>query len=307
MSPLRLLAKHLALGILATLGVLTAVFAMFTLTDGRAAHDETGFGPGTMTGEETVFELYLTVVWNAMTLQWGRAAGGPPNAFTYTYEAGDPVAPLVFGSLARTAAYVIPAIAIGISIAVIFGLYVALRPESRLASVSMGSSYLLFAVPSFWVGGIALSVTLDGPVEYSPVVFEHVLPIALVTTTVLGAYVSYARAHALEYATAEFVRLVEAKGAGPVRIARHVLRNAAIPIVSMVFTEALGLLVLSVFVVEVLFAIEGIGLLLFGAADARDIPVLLGSVLVIVGIGVLTNALQDLSYGVLDPRVGTSQ
>jgi peptide/nickel transport system permease protein len=73
----------------------------------------------------------------------------------------------------------------------------------------------------------------------------------------------------------------------------------------MLFTEVLGLLVLTVFVVEVLFGIDGFGLLLFEAIDQRDLPVLLGGTMVVVAVGVGGNVLQDVAYSVLDPRVDT--
>ena len=109
----------------------------------------------------------------------------------------------------------------------------------------------------------------------------------------------------MEYAASDFVKLVRAKGASNRRVAVHVLRNAAIPVFSMLFTEALGLLVLSVFVIEVLFGIDGFGLLLFRAVEDRDLPVLLGGTVVTIGVGVLGNIVQDVSYSVLDPRVDT--
>ena len=122
----------------------------------------------------------------------------------------------------------------------------------------------------------------------------------------LGGVVSYARAHATEYATADFVRLVEATGGSRLRVAAHVLRNAAVPIFSLVFTEALALLVLAVFVVEAVFGIGGFGSLLLQSVDQRDLPVLLGGTLVIIAVGVAGNVVQDLSYSVLDPRIDTS-
>ncbi|MEM4780973.1 MAG: ABC transporter permease [Halalkalicoccus sp.] len=186
-------------------------------------------------------------------------------------------------------------------------MYAALNPESRIANGGRGTTYLLFSLPNFWLGGMALSATrgVEPVFAYSPLVFEHALPIVLTATTLLGGYASYARAYSMEHAAAEFVTLVRAKGAGPLRIARHVLRNAAIPLFSMAFTEALALLVLAVFVVETLFGIEGFGLLLLDAVYARDLPVLLGATLVVVAVGVAGNVIQDLSYHLLDPRVDT--
>ena len=73
----------------------------------------------------------------------------------------------------------------------------------------------------------------------------------------------------------------------------------------MLFTEVLTLLVLAVFVIEALFGIEGLGLVLVRAIETRDLPVLLGGTVVIIGIGVVGSVVQDLSYRALDPRVDT--
>ena len=67
--------------------------------------------------------------------------------------------------------------------------------------------------------------------------------------------------------------------------------------------EALGLLVLATFVIEVLFGIDGFGLLLLEAVNERDLPVLLGGTVAIIGVGVVGNVIQDVAYGYLDPRV----
>ena len=83
------------------------------------------------------------------------------------------------------------------------------------------------------------------------------------------------------------------------------LRNASIPLISLLFTETLALLALAVFVIEALFAIDGFGLLFYNAIWTRDLPVLMGGTMVIVTVGVAGNVLQDIAYSVLDPRVDT--
>jgi peptide/nickel transport system permease protein len=160
-------------------------------------------------------------------------------------------------------------------------------------------------LPNFWVGGLLVSFAVGEVIPRTLLVFDHLLPILLTATTLLGGLVSYARAHATEYATADLVRLVEATGGSRLRVATHVLRNAAVPIFSLVFTEVLALLVLAVFVVEAAFGIDGFGSLLLRSVDQRDLPVLLGGTLVIIAVGVAGNVVQDLSYSVLDPRIDT--
>ena len=186
------------------------------------------------------------------------------------------------------------------------GVYAALNPRSRLANSSRIGTYAMFAVPSFWLGGMYIGAIYGGSLGWNAMLARYILPVVLVTMTLLGGYVSYSRAYALEHASTQSISLVRAKGAGPLLIARHVVRNAAIPLFSMLFTEVLGLLILSIFVIEMVFGIEGFGVIFFFAIDARDMPVLLGSTMVVIFVGILGNIVQDISYHYLDPRVDDS-
>jgi peptide/nickel transport system permease protein len=307
----RIFARRIALGAAAAWGVLTTVFLLFTATKDWVLAEEVGLLRWGQADESEIaavrqeylasrgldrplWQQYLDWMGNMATLNWGES-----------FQTGEAVVPIVADAAARTAVYVLPAIALAVALGLVVGLYAAMRPESRLVAAGRGTSYLFFALPAFWVGGMFLAAAGTDLLGGSPLLFDHVLPVALTTATLLGGYVSYTRAHAVEYASAEFVKLVRAKGASDRRVATHVLRNAAIPVFSMLFTEALGLLVLSVFVIEVLFGIEGFGMILFQAVEARDLPVLLGGTMLIIAVGVLGNVVQDVSYTVLDPRVDT--
>lgn len=325
----RLVAKRIAMGLVAAWAVLTAVFAAFTLSRDWIAEQIAGsmrYGGADEAAVDRALERYLAThgldrpLWeqyldwlgNMLTLEWGESffvtAGGAGSMPQSTaFETGNPVLPMVAAATERTAMYVLPAIAVAILIGLLVGLYAALRPDGRLARAGPTTAYLWFAVPNFWVGGMLLSLAAGDVLPAPAVVFDHLLPIALTATTLVGGYVSYSRAYSLEYASSEFVKLVRAKGAGPRRIATHIVRNAAIPLVSMLFTEVLSLLVLAVFVIESLFGIDGFGSLLFEAVHMRDLPVVLGCTLVIIAVGIAGNVAQDLAYRYLDPRVDTAR
>lgn len=311
MSLVRLFTKRLLLGLLAAWAVLTTVFGLFALTDDWVLQARVGLLKWASAEEEVisaaresyfsarglnqpVYERYVGWLADMLTLQWGQS-----------FVTDEAVLSMVADAAVRTGMYVLPALVIALTLGVAIGLYAALRPDSRLANTGRIGTYALFAVPGFWIGGLALSMTYTDILPRSPLVFDHLFPIALTTMALLGGYVSYARSHSLEYVSSEFVKLVRAKGGSPREVARHVVRNAAIPLFSMVFTEALALLVLTVFVVESLFGIEGFGSLLIDAVDQRDIPVMLGGTMAIIAVGVGGNIVQDFSYSVLDPRVDT--
>lgn len=240
-------------------------------------------------------ESYANWMLDMFTLRWGRST-----------ETGDVVTTLVLESVLRTAAYVLPAMAIAVVTGLALGVYAAMRRGSRGEEAGRAVTYVLFGLPNFWIGAVILlllGIPLYG--GDGSVVSEHLLPVALLSTTLLAGQVSYARSESLEYVSADFVKLVRAKGGSDRLVARHVLRNAAIPMFSLFFTEMLAVLVISVFVIEYLFGIAGFGTVLYDAVVTRDFPVVLGSTLVVIAIGVLGNVVQDVGYGVLDPRVDT--
>lgn len=318
----RLLARRVALGILAAWVLLTAVFVAFRATENwqlLARLGAASSGGASMERLEEIRREYLRgrdlegslldqyVDWmgNMVTFQWGESL-----------ESGREVLPLVASGAATTASYVLPAVALGMTVALAVGLYSALHEGSRRERGLRGVVYLGLGLPSFWVGAFLLVASglsipfgwgfesTRSPVEL-PLLFQWVLPVVLVATTFVAAVASYARAYSLQYATGDVAKLVRAKGGGRRAVARHVLRNAAIPIVSLAFTETLALLALSVFVIESLFGLEGLGLLFYNAVWTRDLPILMGVSLVFIAAAVAGNVLQDVAYETLDPRVDT--
>lgn len=309
MRVLRILARRIALGVVAAWAILSTIFALFTLTDDWVIGAEIGKLRWVGEDEATIeaarqsylsargldrplTEVYVDWMANMVTLEWGQS-----------FASGEEVLPMVADATLRTATYVLPALVVAVGIGLAVGLYAAMNPDRRFTGVSLGTAYVLFAVPNFWLGGMLAALASAGTIPESAWLFDHALPILLTATTLLGGYVSYTRAYSAEFAATDFVKLVRAKGASRLRVGKHVIRNAAIPVFSMLFTEALALLLLTVFVIERLFGIPGFGTLLLGAVESRDIPVLLGSTVVITGVGVVGTILQDLSYGFLDPRV----
>ena len=307
----RMIARRVGMGLVAAWAILSVVFALFTLTDDWVFDQETVPLRWAGADEEVLeavqeeyfaargldgsfLENYASWMLDMVLLNWHDS-----------FLTDEPAFDRVMESVVVTGTYVVPSVLIAITAGITIGVYTALHPDSRLANLGTAATYLLFALPSFWVGGMLISYVITGHVGYSYTLLNFVLPVAFTTVALLGGYVSYARAHSMEYASADFVKLVKAKGGSRVDLAVHVARNSAIPFFSMLFTEALGLLVLAIFVIEVLFGIEGFGLVLFESVNERDLPVLLGGTVVIIAVGVLGSIIQDVSYSVLDPRVDT--
>lgn len=237
---------------------------------------------------------------NIVTLDWGTSevAGGIGSSASVTQVLAD--------RLPVTLAYVVPAMAFALVGGVGLGVYSTLNPGSLADRLLSGGVYLGYGVPNYWIAVVALLVVPAGLVELlggSRTFTTLVLPAAVLGTSLLAGQVRYARAESREYVNTDFLKLVRAKGAADRHVAAHLLRNAALPIFSLFFSDLLGVLVVNVFVLETVIGIPGIGRIGLRAVQARDLSLVIGISIVFAVVGVLANLLQDLAYFALDPRI----
>ena len=226
-----------------------------------------------------------------MTLNWGVSP-------TYEMKVTD----LLAQRLPKTAMYVVPAMVLSVLGGLAIGLTSAMSHNSMLDKLGTFGSYLGLSLPNYFLA-IVLTTVLAGKFLAPGYLIGVVYPTLVLSTTLLAGQVQHMRAKGLEYANEEFIKLVRAKGASNWRVARHIARNAAIPLLSLFFVDMLGVVVLNVFVLEAVFGIQGIGTLAIGAFTSRDLPVLLGVTTVVMIVGIFGNLLQDFAYTALDPRV----
>lgn len=242
-----------------------------------------------------VHERYVRWLIDVATLDWGQS---------YTQNAQ--VTTVLERTIPTTLAYVLPAMAFALVGGVGLGVYSALNPGTRVERLLSGGFYLGYGIPNYWLAIVVLLLGGAGVAEafVSPSVFRDVvLPAGVLGTSLLAGQLRYARAESSEYVNTEFVKLVRAKGASTRRVGWHVLRNAALPLVSLFFADLLGVLVVNVFVLETVLDIGGIGGVGLIAVQQRDMPLILGVAMVIAFAGIVGNLLQDLAYVGLDPRV----
>ena len=207
------------------------------------------------------------------------------------------------------------AILIGLMIALPVGVYSAIRQDTAGDYIARSFSILLLAIPSFWLGTMVVvipSILWGWSPEVSYIPFWDDpwgnLKQMLVPAAVLGAALSavtmrMTRTMMLEVLRQDYIRTATAKGL-PERLVvfRHALRNALIPVVTLIGLQA-PLVIGGAVIIEQIFGIPGMGTLLLDAVSQRDYPVITG-VFLVVGLAVmLINLLVDLSYGLLDPRV----
>jgi peptide/nickel transport system permease protein len=162
-------------------------------------------------------------------------------------------------------------------------------------------SVVLGWLPSFGMESVGAGYT--GWRRALDVAAHLVLPAATLGLVYGAIYVQLTRAAMLEVIEREFVRTARAKGASDRRVMiRHVLRNALLPVVTLGGLQ-LGQLAGGALVTEIVFAWPGLGGLMYDALLQRDYPVLLGLLAVVAALVVLFNALTDLLYGIVDPRI----
>jgi peptide/nickel transport system permease protein len=201
------------------------------------------------------------------------------------------------------------------------GILSALRRYTFFDYLTTTVSFLGIAIPSFWFALMLMfvfsysldwlpSVGLSDPrASYSGLeavadrALHLVMPVAVLALTSTASMTRYVRAAMLDVVGQDYVRTAQAKGLGErTVIGVHALKNAAIPIVTVLALELPDLFIGAV-IVESVFAISGMGRLFIESANLRDYPVLMGVLMIAATLVVALNLLADLLYAVLDPRI----
>ena len=206
-------------------------------------------------------------------------------------------------------------ILVSLLIGIPVGVYSAIRQDTTGDYVTRSLSILMLAIPGFWLGTLVMvfpSIWWGWSPELRYVPFFHDpvqnLRMMLVPAAILGAGLSaytmrLMRTTMLEVMRQDYIRTAWAKGLSETLVVmRHALRNALIPVVTLVGVEVAAIIGIAV-ILEQIFVLPGMGLLLIEAVGTRDYPVITGIFLMVGVCVVLINLLVDLSYGLLDPKV----
>ena len=246
------------------------------------------------------------------------AAGRPAN-FGFSYKLNQSVGTLLKERLPKTLVLNLLALVLTLIVAIPIGVYQAVRRNKPFDYVTTGISFILYAAPVFFLGVIMIVIfsqdlgwfppeapQSDGVGPIFTQASAIVLPVITLALLSIAGFSRYMRSSVLDNINQDYVRTARAKGASSWRVlTRHVLRNALIPIVTLVGL-ALPDLFAGALIIESLFNFPGMGLLFWQSAQSSDYPVELGVVLVTAVATVLGNLLSDVFYAVLDPRVRLS-
>jgi peptide/nickel transport system permease protein len=228
------------------------------------------------------------------------------------------------------------ALSLATLIGVPVGVIASLRPGGSFDNVAMTFTLFGVSMPIFWLG-LMLLLLFGATLDWLPIgglsevgmepprvtgmsiidaaltgnrsmlwdALRHlVLPACTLATIPLALIARITRAEMLATATQDHVRTARAKGLPRGRVVlRHILRNALIPIVTVIGLQ-LGLLLSGAVLTETIFSLPGLGRLMVDSIQSRDYPVVQAGALVIAVVFVLVNLAVDLSYTLLDPRIG---
>ncbi len=249
-------------------------------------------------------EQYVRWVWGVLQGDFGKSLWQ-----------STPVLEQVLQRLPVTFELGLMALIVGLLIALPIGVYSAIRQDTAGDVAARSFSILMLAVPNFWMGTMVMvfpSIWWGWSPEVNYVKFsdapwqnmkQMIVPALVLGTALSAITMRMTRTMMLEVLRQDYIRTAWAKGL-PERLVvmRHALRNALIPVVTLIGLQA-PLLIGGAVILEQIFVIPGMGLLLLEAVSQRDYPIITG-VFLVVGLAVmLINLVVDLSYGFLDPRV----
>jgi peptide/nickel transport system permease protein len=228
---------------------------------------------------------------------------------------GLPVSTLIGQRAGTTVSLTTLAMVISVGIGVPLGILAAWRQGSWLDRLVMMLAVSGFSMPVFWLGFLLVYVFAISfhwlPVQgYRPLgdglwpFLRHlILPAVTLSVVYLALIARMTRASMLNVLSEDYIRTAFAKGLAPRRVlVRHALKNASLPVVTIIGI-GFALLIGGAVVTESVFALPGLGRLTVDAIIKRDYPVIQGVVLVVSGVYVLINLVIDMLYVVLDPRI----
>ncbi len=246
---------------------------------------------------------------------WRWASGAAQGDLGDSVRNAEPVASILRDAAPITLELVFLSLIISVLVGVPLGVVSAVRRDGSSDYLARVAGLIGVSIPSFWLATLLLLFTSRvfgwvPPLTYvSPLddlganLSQFILPAISISVFTMAIVMRMVRATMLEVLSQDYVRTARAKGA-PRRsvVYRHALRNALIPVVTVVGFEV-GVLMSGAAIVEIIFGLPGIGNLLLQAIFSRDYPLIQSTTMLIAIIFITFNLIVDLIYGFLDPRI----
>lgn len=297
--------KRLLLMIPVILGISFIVFSIMSLTPGSPAK----IILGDLASKESIEKLneelgfnrpflvrYFDYVKNALKGDFGRS-----------YRTGLPVMKEIAQRFPTTIKLAFYSVLIATLVGIPVGIVSAVRQYSIIDSVSTILALIFISIPSFWLGLMLMllfALHLGWfPTFGSETPIHFVLPALTTCASTLAILLRMTRSTMLEVIRQDYVRTARAKGATERRvILKHCLRNALIPIVTVIGVS-FGYMLGGAIIAESVFGLSGIGQLMLNAVRTKDIPIVMATVLILALVFSMINLLLDIIYSFIDPRV----
>lgn len=308
----RYLARRIGVSLLAMAGLTIVAFALPRMIRGDTATVLLGLR-ATQADRAALHERYaLDEPWPRQFATWvGLLARGDLGQT----RTGRPVTTALRQAMPVTLLLTAGALAVGIFAGIPMGLLAARRPGGWVDHACSTVSLLGLSVPGFWLGVLLILLfalqlgwfPAGGGVAFAQAPLSRLsvlaLPVMALGAAVAAVIMRMTRSATIEVMQQDYIRTARAKGAGEGRIAfRHALRNAAVPIVTILGMQV-GYLLGGAVVIEELFSLPGLGKLMLHAVLNRDYPLIQGVILLAGAVFISVNLLVDLSYHWLDPRI----
>jgi peptide/nickel transport system permease protein len=307
--------RRVALAVPTLLGISVLVFALMRFLPGDVIDglmgSEAQLGP-----EQRATLRRLLGLDAPLYVQYFRWLGSLLRAdLGVSLRTAEPVTRLITQRIGITAELTVLSVFLSTVIAVPLGVVAALKRKGPLAFVAHLVGLLGLSFPNFWLATMLLlftSVALQwrpSLIFVSPFqdplanLYQMLLPVLSLSLALMAVVMRMTRSAMLEVLGQDYVRTARAKGLSEPRIIeRHALKNAAIPVVTIIGLQ-IGHLLGGAVVVEQIFGLPGIGWMILNGIYQRDYPVVQGGVLFVATIFVVLNLLVDLVYAYVDPRI----
>jgi ABC-type dipeptide/oligopeptide/nickel transport system permease component len=302
---LAFVARRLLLAIPTLFGVLVVVFLLLYVAPGDPVLEMVGERADAETVARLRAELRLD---DPLHVQFAHYAGGVLTGDLGTsYITGRPIVRDVLERFPKTLQLATAAMLLAAALGITIGVLSARRPGGGFDRFAMAGAYLGISFPVYWVGLILIllfAVTLRWlpPSGFGRPEFL-VLPALALGTRSIAFLARMTRSAMLDVLNSDFIRTARAKGLRERAVlARHALRNALIPIITVLGLDFGNYLTGSI-LTETIFSWPGLGRYVVNAISRRDLPAIQGAVLFLSLVFVLVNLMTDLLYAKADPRV----
>ena len=235
----------------------------------------------------------------------------------YSITSYQSVSSMIFSHIGPTLLLMVTSLFLSYLIALPCGIYSAVKQYSKGDYLIVTTSFVASSIPSFFLALLLIyvfsiqlgwlpsngMVTLGQSFELIDLLSHMVLPVLVLALSFAGSNIRYIRSAMLEILQSDYLRLAKAKGIGKWKvILKHGLKNALVPIISLIGTQ-IPLLFGGAVIVEQVFSWPGLGLMTMSAITARDYPVIMGVCLLSAIVVLVGNLITDILYALVDPTI----